>query len=160
MGVLETILYDTKLVVAAIKHENTLDASKLVKVTVELATKLYTLSHFSKEEQDALLQFFMKVVLEGLDGFSKEALTAALVAAKNFQTLLPVKKFLACLSCMSLSSNVLDSGDSALVKKAVDFAKSTQESASPSLAVRQLEAPTDTPPQNTHDAEPTPLASQ
>jgi hypothetical protein len=161
MGVLETILQDTKTLVNTMKNTNTLDVTKLVKVTIEIATKLYSLNHFSDKEHDALLKFFMKESLELVGaGFSDEALTAALAAAKNLRNLLaPVRKFLTCIPCIAASSSVLDSNDSALLKKAVESVESTQGSVSPSLEVRQVEAQKDTPPQNTPDAEPTPLTS-
>lgn len=164
MNILESILADTK---TAFKSLQPLDAANLIGLTQGVAAKVFALSNLSESEMEAVLHYVVKEGIAAAGGFpggeavESQVLSAALAAAKSLQNLLSPSKWSCCIPWLSSPvAKVLSPVDAEILKKAVALLQSSQGSAAPALEVRQVESQQDTPPQNTPETEPTPLASQ
>lgn len=164
MNSLESILADTKTAFTNLKP---LTASNLIGLTQGVAGKVFVLSHLSESEMDAAVHYIVKEGLAAAGGFpggeavESHMVSAALAAAKSLQNLLTPSGLVSCIPWLSCPvAKVVSPVDDEILKKAVALLQSTQGSAAPALQVRQVESQQDTPPQNTPETEPTPLASQ
>jgi hypothetical protein len=189
MSVVEDIVRSAQLSFTIAKRDGTLEVSEVIQIALDAAKKVYVLQHLSENEQDALVTLCLKKGLSAADGLRglpafaavqgaaldaleaqvlQAGLTAVKMMRKNAPALFaPVKKLLArCLPACSLVSSVvkvLDPKDSAIVEEALQLvsqtADATQESVAPTSGNPPVVTPSDTPPQNTPDTEPTPLAA-
>ena len=189
MSAVEDIVRGANLSFSIAKDDGTLEVSEVIRISLDVAKKVYSLQQLSEKEQEALVTFCLKKglaaagglsglpafaavqgpALEALEGQVLHAgLTAVKMMRKNIPALFaPAKKLLArCLPVCSLVASavkVLDPKDSAIVEEALRFvseaASANQESVAPTSGNPPVAATSDTPPPNTSEMEPTPLVA-
>jgi hypothetical protein len=189
MSAVEDIVRGANLSFSIAKDDGTLEVSEVIRISLDVAKKVYSLQHLSEKEQEALVRFCLKKglaaagglnglpafaavqgpALEALEGQVLHAgLTTVKMMRKNIPALFaPAKKLLArCLPACSLVASavkVLDPKDSAIVEEALQFvsesASATQEPVAPTSENLPVAATSDAPPLNTPETEPTPVVA-